>query len=917
MKKRKIELLLLPFVVIILTGFFILNKMPNEREKYEQFLLNDLKSLNREYKSEGSKITMDKPEMAGIQDYYMTIDPKLKRVPHERLVTAIKETQRRSKGTKSELSDRYEWIEVPADMGGRVRCFMIDPNDADLKKVWAGSVTGGLWYNNNIYTDSVWHPVSELWENLSISTIVADPNNSQIFYVGTGEPQTAVTIYRESSTRGVGIWKTTDAGITWQLLPNTSNFPYISDIIIRDETGTSVIYAGVVSGTHQGEDHLTTPSDGLYRSTDGGANWNQVLPIIDGQTAPYSPSDIELAASGRIFVGTYRNIDGFGGASILYSDNGTSWTIYDDYNSIIASNSGLVGNENIPGRTMLASSPSEPNTIYAIIAAGRRTPENWIYYRGKHMLKSTDNGANWIEKTVPNGDPNNTYWATLAWHALTIEVDPNDANTIYAGGLNIQKSTDGGNSWTLKSWWYTDPNLPPYLHADQHSITFKEGSSDTLFFTNDGGVFASYNGAESEMTFIEKNKSFNTLQFYTCNLHPDSLEVDYGGGLQDNGTIHYTGTPIEKNFSSVSGGDGAYCFYNYNDYYITTTYYNLLYISQKTDGIYERTNVINNFYGTGTFICPSDYDIATNTFYSNAVSFTGARQNQILRIKNLTSYSYSGELLNVGTTSNVHFSHVKVSKYKSSGNTILYLGTQAGELYKITNAQNYPSATNIGDAAFPTANISCIAQGKYNDELLVTFSNYGVSSIWYTDNGGTNWTEKESNLPDIPVRWALFDPNDNSKVILATEVGIWGTNDINAETVTWEPLNNGIPKVRIDMLQLREWDNTILAATHGRGLFYCNLEGGTIPTLSINNLDNSLDIDVYPNPTNGNLRLNHDTIYRYVTISVVNENGSLVKVFHNMDVNSDFNISDLSDGLYFVKINAGEKEITHKIILQK
>lgn len=920
MRKRNFKLLFISSFIFIVIGVITIIQLPNEREKFEQFLLDDLKSLNLEYKSEkASKIVKDKPEMAGIQDYYATLDPKLKKVPHERLVSAIKETITRKK-TKSDFVDRYKWNEVAADMSGRVRSFMIDPNDSEHKKVWAGSVTGGLWYNYNIFRlDSVWHPVSDIWENLSISSIVYDPNNSQIFYVGTGEPQTAVTIYRESSTRGVGIWKTTDAGNTWQLLTSTENFPYISDIIIKDEAGTSVIYAGVVSGTHQGEDHTSSPSDGLYRSNDGGASWNQVLPDITGESVPYSPSDIELAASGRIFVGTYRNIDGNGAATILYSDNGTSWSVYDDYKYIIEANLGGTGSENIPGRTMLASAPSSPNTIYAIIAAGRFTEENWIYYRGRHLLKSIDNGNNWIEKTVPNGNSNDPFWATLAWHALTIEVDPNDENTLYAGGLNIQKSTDGGTNWELKSWWYTDFGFPPYLHADQHCIEFMPGSSDTIFFANDGGVFVTYNGTESDINFTEKNKSLNTLQFYTCNIHPDSAEVDFAGGLQDNGTVHFIGNPVQKDYSSVSGGDGAYCFYNYNDYLITTTYYNWIYISQKTTGFYERKNLIQEFYGSGTFVCPSDYDISNNTFYANAVGFTGVRRDQILRISNVTSVNYSGQYLNVGTGSNVHFSHVKVSKYKSAENAILYLGTQSGGLFRIENAQSTPSSYNIGDAAFPTANVSCIAEGNDENELLVTFSNYGVSSVWYTNDGGLNWTEKESNLPDIPVRWALFDPEDNTKVLLATEVGIWGTNDIYAETVTWEPLNNGFPNVRVDMLQLREWDNTILAATHGRGLFYCDLDGGEAPALSVNNfnINNTLSIDVYPNPSIGNLRLKHDSVYNNVRVSVYNESGSLVKAFHNFDINSEINISDLSDGLYFVKISAGQKSVTKKIILQK
>jgi len=921
MKKINLKTFLIFLTLLVIIVSVTISYKFDERKNFERFLIKDIKSLNLKYDSEESaKVMMDKPEMAGIQDYYMTIDPKLKRVPHERLVSAIKEIKNRQKSTKSDLYDRYVWNEVPSDMGGRIRSFMFDPNDNDKKKVWAGSVTGGLWYNNNIYNnDSIWHPVSDVWENLSISSIVSDPNNSQIFYVGTGEPQTAVTIYRESSTRGVGIWKTVDGGNTWNLLPTTSDFPYISDIIIRDESGQSVIYAGVVSGRYQGEDHVPSPSDGLYKSDDGGSSWSQVLPNIVNETVPYSPSDIELASSNRIFVGTYRNIDGNGGASILYSDNGTDWTIFDNYvDSIEASSDETVV---IPGRTMLASSESSPNTIYAVIAAGGFTSQDWIYYRGRYIVKSTDNGTTWKNQNLPY---TGSSWATLAWHALTIEVDPNDENTVYAGGLNLHKSIDGGDSWEEISCWfnygqYYDPNEEPYVHADQHCITFKPGSSDTICFTNDGGVFMTLNGTNSEINFTEKSKLLNTLQFYTCDLDPDSAENNFLGGLQDNGTVLYSGTSLDKEASFISGGDGAYCFFDNNDYLITTVYYNSIYVHNKTVDGYSFS--FQKRFNSGTFISPSDYDDEKNTLYANAVSFTGIRADQILRINNITSSLNNYRYINVGTGSSTHFSHVKCSEYSEDINRTLYLGTQAGELFKVSNAQATPSSTNIGSGLFPTGNISCIAEGKDKNELLITFSNYGVSSVWFTNDGGSNWLEKEGNLPDIPVRWALFDPADTAKVLLATEVGVWGTNNIYAEIVTWEPITNGFPNVRVDMLQLRESDNTILAATHGRGLFYCDLEGGTTST-SIENVSitEELFVKVFPNPTSGLVKLSFaKNTNNNISISIFDEKGSLVKSINNKDISleMDLDISDLNNGLYFINIRSDQNSVTKKIILRK
>lgn len=124
-----------------------------------------------------------------------------------------------------------------------------------------------------------------------------------IMYVGTGEAQTAVTIYRESSSIGFGIFKSVDGGQSWNLIPSTEDFAYITDIAIRNENGISVIYAGVVSGFYKGAQHQSTPSDGLYRSDDGGQSWQQVLPDIINKDLPYAPADIAIASDGRILWG--------------------------------------------------------------------------------------------------------------------------------------------------------------------------------------------------------------------------------------------------------------------------------------------------------------------------------------------------------------------------------------------------------------------------------------------------------------------------------------------------------------------------------------------------------------------------------------------------------------------------------------
>ena len=163
-------------------------------------------------------------------------------------------------------------------------------------------------------------------------------------------------------------------------------------------------------------------------------------------------------------------------------------------------------------------------------------------------------------------------------------------------------------------------------------------------------------------------------------------------------------------------------------------------------------------------------------------------------------------------------SHLKISPYTTNSST-LFLGSMDGDVFKVTNANGNHNTTKISDGITTNGSVSCVAIGENEDELLVTFYNYGVSSIWYTNDGGANWIEKEGNLPDMPVRWALFNPNNYKEVLLATEVGTWATLNINASSPIWESSTSGLANVKVNMLKYRTSDNEVVAATYGRGIF--------------------------------------------------------------------------------------------------
>jgi hypothetical protein len=877
-----------------------------DREEFEKFLNRQITAFFSDKNSTGHDVVKsDMPEMAALQDYLVTVDPELKRVPKERLKGAYLKTRELEKELSFKSCSQLQWQGTVANIGGRVRAIMWDPNDPLNRKVWAGGVTGGLWYREDITSENDhWIPVDDFWPDLAISCMAYDPNDPQTFYVGTGEAQTALIIYRESSGIGFGIMRSTDAGQTWEVMPGTEDFEYVTDIVVRNENGISVIYAGVVSGVYKGVQHLSQPSDGLFRKVVGSGTWEQVLPDISGLDVPYSPSDIELGADGRMFVGTMPNVEGEGGATILFSDNALpeSWSVNEEYKIQIENTPGF----DLPGRVILAAAPSDANRVYALVAQG------YFYglpgYECHIISRSDDKGVNWQIVSVPPPGSNGN-WAFIAWHALTAAVDPNNADRVYIGALDLWRSDNAGLNWSKKSSWTSVGNTN-YIHADHHRILFREGLSDKFIVASDGGIFYTFNASLNFPTFQEKSEGFNILQMYKCALHPDAGAVFYLAGMQDNGTIYCDGNPI-TNDNRITGGDGGACFIDKNepDVFITSYQNNRFFLF----GNYQlQNNAIQ--WQSGNFISSVDYDYNLNTIYANAVTTINTLADSILRITGVPYGPVEGEFLFMGTGSTVPYTTVKYSEYSTVESATLYLGTQSGRMFRVADANTQPVVNEIGSAAFPQAAISCIALGGSEDTILVTFSNYGVSSVWQSYDGAINWDEKEGNLPDMPVRWALYHPHNARAAMLATEIGVWTSNNLHSDDVTWQPDNSGLANVRVDMLQLRGNDNTVLAGTHGRGFYTTTFQYN--PATSVKEISAD-DLYIYPNPASEVLYLNcYENFNGKKEIEIYHNNGSLVKKisvrFENQK--SSINISDLTTGTYYVKILNGNKPVVNTLI---
>ena len=899
-----LSLFLILTLTVISLNFFIGNE--DLRTKQEAFILKSGQEFTQKLSNiDTENKAADQPDMAAFQEFISTLDPKLGYVPDNRLLEAYKETRQiyAEQNSNRNYDPILEWETSGSNMGGRTRALMFDPSDDE--KVWAGGVTGGLWYNDDITSaQTAWQAVNDFWPNLAVSCITYDPNNTDIMYVGTGEAQTARIIYRKSSGVGAGIYKTIDAGDTWELIPSTEDFAYVTDVVVKDENGTSVIFAAVVSGNYMGEEHESMPSDGLYRSDDEGETWTQVLPEIpgDGDQNPFAPSDIEIATDGRIFVGTMENLDLKGGACVLYSDSGLegSWTIYADYNTVISNENYY----NIPARTIVAVAPSNSNKVYAQFAAGY--DNGFTYYRGRYMVKSADGGETWDQINTPS--TNN--WSTLAWHAFILQVDPNNEDLIFTGGLDLWKSSSAGQSWRHVSDWalmyYGGGN--EYVHADQHNIQFRPGHENEAVFSSDGGVFYSSTTNLTDPIFKERNKSYSTLQYYSAAINPTAGSDKYIGGLQDNGTLLHSGSPLDIN-DMIDGGDGALCFWDKNqpEIFITSVYYNAY------TAWYNESQTSSISGNSGTFICPADYDYKLNVLYANGTEFSGNYADRILKVTGIP-YDMNNQLVYAGTSSTVPFSHVKYSELSDLGSSTIFVGNQVGRLFKIKNIHAIPITTEIGSPDFPIASLSCVDIGQSEDTLLVTFSNYGVSSVWQTYDGGDTWQEKEANLPDMPIRWALYHPDNSGQALLATETGIWATNTLMEEDTEWQPAVDNMANVRVDMLTFRDSDNTVLAATHGRGLFTATY-----------NVDLYTDMEekmavsqvkVYPNPATDHINFElYNIDNSNISIQLFDVSGRLVKESSTSTNKCRMNLSDLQSGTYIASVSINDKVFEKKSII--
>ncbi|MCL5674864.1 MAG: hypothetical protein M1501_03870 [Candidatus Omnitrophica bacterium] len=716
------------------------------------------------------------------------------------------------------------WVSLgPNNIGGRIRSIWIDPQNSN--HILVGSVGGGLWVSSN--AGASWNPVNDFLPNLSICTIAQNPVNGYL-YAGTGEG-----FYNGDAIRGYGIFYSTDNGSTWQLLPSTnptnnSDWYFVNRIAISPD-GTTMLAA--TGGYATGESTFVT--GGIYRSTNGGSTWTEVATgrSLDVAFDPNNSSNAVADIDDPYNTGT---------VAIEYSTNGgQTWTV---------SNLGTP----MYGRAELSYAKSTSNLVYA----SYDNTNNQSVINGQKMdgdiYKSTDGGQTWTYISTPDH-------LSQGWYANTIWVSPTNSNHLVIGGLNLWQSTDGGNTWTQISDWTNTPTSP---HADHHVIISDpgyNGSTDRkVYFGDDGGLYFANDVTAVTTTsgWTELNNGLAITQFYSVAGHSTAVAAQNNnitpiiGGAQDNGSLLYSGSPAWTAFFGGDGGDTAVDTAD-GDYLYGEYVY--LDIFRSTDGgatqASELTNEPGDTFSNANFIAPFILDPNNNNTMLAGGTSLWLSQN----IKNSTPTWTSINGSTLPTSSDI--SAIAVA-YGNSND--IWVGHNDGTVYRMTGTINTPTWQQVGGGSFPAQMVLSIFIAPNNsNQVYVTFGGYTSDNIWVTADNGNTWTDIDPNssgLPQVPVYSITTNPSNSQWLYIGTDAGIFDSTD--GGTI-WNATNDGPANVCVEQLA---WFNnsTLLASTHGRGVFSISLTytvtasvnggNGTVSPATQNvTAGNSASITITPN----------------------------------------------------------------------
>jgi len=619
-----------------------------------------------------------------------------------------KEFQRKGGGITS-----HDWVAMgPGNIGGRVRSLAFDPDNS--QRIYIGAVAGGVWLSED--GGGSWKPTDDFMANLSVSTLVVDPNNSNVIYAGTGEGT-----FNADQVRGLGIFKSSDKGQTWSQLSATNDsfdFYWVNRLAILPNSSR------IVAATFTG----------IWTSDDGGASWQSRYTgrVFDVDA---HPTNNNLLIAGGEGVGLYS------------TDGGNSWQTA----------TGIVGDT---GRVEIAYAKGSPTTVYTSVNVN--SGEVW---------KSTDGG-----QTYALVNTGNSPLGGQGWYDNALWVDPTNSEHLIVGGINLWQSNDGGTTFSEISTWWKAPNS---AHADQHFIVehpeYNGTTNKQVYFTNDGGVYTTpdVSVALDDVGWQELNNQLAITQFYGIGVAPDGTVV---GGTQDNGTLVYKGD--SEGWTTTFGGDGGYSAADPMDSNYLYGEYVYLQIHRSTNGGvgYSSDYIYTDAMTTGAnFIAPFTLDQNnSNRLLAGAAELwvsddVKAETPSWTSIKPAIASGNSISAIAVapGDSNIIYVGYDGGYLYKTTN------GTDPNPTW-VDISGTLPSRSILRIAIAPdNSDVIYVAFSGYNSGNLWKSIDGGLT--WSDSTGLT-----PSNIPPAPIRTIAIKPNDSNLVYVGTEVGIYASEDAGA-----------------------------------------------------------------------------------------------------------------------------------------
>ena len=654
---------------------------------------------------------------------------------------------------------------------GRVSALVVSPSDPN--RAFAGGADGGVW--RTMDGGISWTPLTDEMPTTAIGALALDPSDENIVYAGTGEAN-----FANHSRFGLGLYRSLDGGDSWtQLGQHRFAGRCIARILVSPADSQTLYVAVTRAGgfpemvAAKGHPRADGPV-GVFRSRDGGLTWRHLTTGLSALSAtdlamdPVQPSTL-YAAIGRIFGdpenGIYRSDDG-----------GDSWTKL---------GGGLPTSD--VGRIALAVAPSDRDRLYALITEESNSTGGSASTRG--IYRSSDGGANWTRVSTRN------IQASYGWYLCVVAVDPADADTFFAGGLTLVRSTNAGGS-------FSDVTPP---HVDLHALAFD--SSGRLWAGDDGGVHRSDNLGSS---WSSLNDGLGLAQFYAGVSFDRSDARLFFGGLQDNGTNRHD--QDGKAWDHVLGGDGGFTQLDRGNSNRVFAEF------QGTANLYRSTNQGNSFSWVGSDISSGDRNCFMPPYLIDPTD-SGRMLYATHRIWRSTDggsnwSAHSGDL----TTGSGAIR--ALAQCESDPDTVWAVTNDGNVAVSKDGAANFTTVRS-GHPGWPRVTREIAIHPDQPDEAYLATAWFGTEQILRTRDSGQSFEALDTHFPDLPVNTVAIDARTPFTVLyVGAERGVYRSTDDGA---SWARTGIGLPNVPVVDLQVDEVHARLIAATQGRGLWTLDL----------------------------------------------------------------------------------------------